>query len=81
MRHYAIRQSCVRVPMNRYKQYRQNAADCLAVAQQLSDPGLKANMLEMAQSWLMLADRVEQSGRGNCKACDLPLPARNKRRK
>jgi hypothetical protein len=67
--------------MNRYTKYRQNAADCFAVAQQLSDPGLKAGMLEMAQSWLMLADRVEKSGRGNCKACDLPLPASAKRRK
>jgi hypothetical protein len=67
--------------MNRYKKYRQNAADCLAVAQQVSNPGLKASMLEMAQSWLMLADRVERSGRCNCKACDLPLPASSKRRK
>jgi hypothetical protein len=51
---YAKRQSCHawRVPMNRYKKYRQNAADCFAVAQQLSDLGLKASMLEMAQSWL-----------------------------
>jgi hypothetical protein len=46
--------------MNRYTKYRQNAADCFAVAQQLSDPGLKASMLEMAQCWLMLAE--EQSG-------------------
>jgi hypothetical protein len=62
--------------MNRYTKYRQNAADCFAVAQQLSDPGLKASMLEMAQSWLMLADRAGQSGRGNCRACDLPVPTK-----
>jgi hypothetical protein len=65
--------------MNRYKKYRQNAADCFAAAQRLSDPGLKATMLAMAQSWLMLADRVEQSGRGNCKASDLPRPGTKRR--
>jgi hypothetical protein len=81
MRHTQNDKVAMRVPMNRYKKYRQNAADCFAVAQQLSDLGLKASMLEMAQSWLMLADHVEQSGRDNCKACDLPLPAGIKRRK
>jgi hypothetical protein len=70
----------VRVSTNRYKKHRQNAADCFALAQQLSDPALRASMLETAQSWLVLADRVEQSG-GNCKACDLPLPAGTKPRK
>jgi hypothetical protein len=48
--------------MNRYTKYRQNSADCFAVAQQLSDPASKANMLEMAQSWLALAQHVEHSG-------------------
>ena len=62
MRHTQNDKVAMRVPMNRYKKYRQNAADCFAVAQQLSDLGLKASMLEMAQSWLMLADHVEQSG-------------------
>jgi hypothetical protein len=71
----------VRVSMSRYNKYRQNAADCFAVAQQLSNPALKASMLEMAQSWLVLADHAKQSGRGNCKACDLPLPSDTKRRK
>jgi hypothetical protein len=56
--------------MTRYTKYRQNAAECFAVAQQLSDPRLKASMLEMAQSWIALADRVEQGGRGNCKVSD-----------
>ena len=73
------------VPRARVSAYvgalRQNVVDCFAVAKQLSDPGLKASMLQMAQSWLTLADRAEQRGRGNCKACDLPLPASTKRRK
>lgn len=48
--------------MNRYTKYRRNSADCFAVAQQLSDPGSKASMLELAQSWLALAHHVEQCG-------------------
>jgi hypothetical protein len=49
-------------PMYRAARYRRNAADCFAVAQQLSDSLSKARMLAMASSWLALADHAEQSG-------------------
>jgi hypothetical protein len=48
--------------MDRPAKCRQNVADCYAISQQLSDPRSKANMLEMAQSWLLLADHAEHSG-------------------
>jgi hypothetical protein len=47
--------------MNRAVKYRRNAADCFAVAQQLTDPNLKATMLAMASSWSALADHAQQS--------------------
>jgi hypothetical protein len=47
--------------MARYTKYHQNAADCFAIAQQLSDARSKANMLDLAESWLLLAEHVEQS--------------------
>jgi hypothetical protein len=49
-------------PVDRYRKYRRNAADCLAIANQLADPRSRARMITMAQSWLVLADHVEQGG-------------------
>jgi hypothetical protein len=41
-------------------QYRQYAADCVRVAQQVNDPADKATLLQMAKMWLGLADLVEK---------------------
>jgi hypothetical protein len=41
------------------ERYRQNAAECLALAQQVTDAGQKDRLLQMAQAWNDLADRAE----------------------
>jgi hypothetical protein len=41
-------------------EYRGYAAECLRIAQQVSDPDLRLHLTEMAQRWLELADRTEQ---------------------
>jgi len=38
------------------------AAECLAVAKQTADSGIRASLLEMAQKWLDLAERSQQDG-------------------
>jgi hypothetical protein len=38
------------------------AAECVAVARQTSDLGVRASLLEMAQKWLDLAERSEHDG-------------------
>jgi hypothetical protein len=43
--------------MDRAAEYRRHAADCFAVAQHITDPDLKATMLQMSRSWSALADR------------------------
>jgi hypothetical protein len=40
-----------------FKDYQKRAADCLCLAQQVSDPTNKAMMLEMAQTWVRLAEQ------------------------
>jgi len=47
--------------MDRSTKYRRFAADSFGAAQHLSDPYLKAAMIEMAMAWSVLADRAEQS--------------------
>ena len=37
--------------------FRRYAAECVALAQQMSDPADKAHMLQMAQAWRDLADK------------------------
>lgn len=41
--------------------YRMYAADCAAMAAEVSDTGRRARLLEMAQAWLRLAERVESA--------------------
>jgi len=38
------------------------AAECLAVAKQTADSGIRASLLEMEQKWLDLAERSQQDG-------------------
>ena len=39
--------------------YQQRAADCLRVAQQMTDPQNKALLLEMARAWVRLAEQAQ----------------------
>ena len=41
-------------------EYRENAARCMALAEQLSDGSVKESMLGMAAVWLRLADQAEK---------------------
>ena len=42
--------------------YRRNAADCIRVAQQIHSPSDKPLLLDMAQKWQALAERIEAEG-------------------
>ena len=44
--------------MARTDRYKQFAAECVRVAQQASNPNDKAMLLEMADTWLKLAEKV-----------------------
>jgi hypothetical protein len=44
---------------DRSRERRRLAAECLAVAKQTSDFGVRASLLEMAQKWLDLAELCE----------------------
>ena len=41
-------------------EYRGHAAECVALAERLSDPADRARLIDMAQSFLDLADRQER---------------------
>jgi hypothetical protein len=43
------------------EEYRQRAYECFLVAENVSDPGTKIWLLEMAQSWLVLAQQAEKN--------------------
>jgi hypothetical protein len=42
--------------------YRDHAADCVKIAHSSSDPANKLSLLDMARSWLRLADQAEKNG-------------------
>ena len=44
-------------------EYRAFAAKCLTLAQSISDPDDKARLVEMAQAWRELADKLEAVAR------------------
>ena len=39
--------------------YKRRAAECVRLAEQATDPGDKARYLQMADSWLRLAAKIE----------------------
>jgi hypothetical protein len=39
--------------------FRRYAAECVALAQRMSDPADKAHMLQIAQAWRDLADKLD----------------------
>lgn len=49
--------------MSAPQEYRAFAAKCLALAQSISDPDDKARLIEMAQAWRDLADKLETAAR------------------
>ena len=44
--------------MARSEEYRRYAADCFKLAQQAQNPTDKARLLQMAQAWNELAERI-----------------------
>jgi len=53
--------------MARAEEYRRYAAECIRVAQQASNTDDKTLLLEMAQRWRELAERVERQAGSNNK--------------
>lgn len=45
--------------------FRRYAAECVALAQRMSDPADKAHMMRMAQAWRDLADRIDNKAAGD----------------
>ena len=43
--------------MTTAEEYRQHAAECLALAERVTNPNDKARLVQMAQAFLELADR------------------------
>ena len=43
------------------REHEQNAARCLALAEQLSDTALKQSMIGMAAAWLRLAEQAKKN--------------------
>jgi hypothetical protein len=45
--------------------FRRYAAECVALAQQMTDPADKAHMLQMAQAWRELAEKLAAKSAGD----------------
>lgn len=45
--------------MSKADEYRERAAECMALAYKTKDPADKAKLIEMAESWRRLAEQVE----------------------
>jgi hypothetical protein len=43
--------------------FRRYAAECVSLAQRMSDPADRAHMLQMAQAWRDLADKLESKAK------------------
>ena len=43
------------------EQYRRRALECFEAAEYVTDPGTKIWLIEMAQSWLVLAQQAEKN--------------------
>jgi hypothetical protein len=43
------------------KNYRLYARECFQIAENVADPGTKAWLIELAQSWLVLAQQAEKN--------------------
>ena len=54
-------------PAERYREY---AADCVRVAQQIQDPADKMLLLQMAEKWRQLAERAGKDERDKSSTAD-----------
>jgi hypothetical protein len=45
-------------------QYKRRAAECVRMAERTDNPDDKALLLQMAQTWLRLAEKAEDRGEG-----------------
>ena len=61
LRHCSLFVSGRGCPVSNPDQYRHHALDCLRLANETSDPGAKAVPLDMAQSWVRLADHAQKN--------------------
>jgi hypothetical protein len=50
--------------VSKFKEYQKQAMDCLRLARQVSDPTNKALLLEMAQTWVSLAEEDLAKSKG-----------------
>ena len=57
--------------MTRVEEYRMWAAMCLRIGQQVTDPERRAQLVEMAQQWYDLADRVEDRSKKTLNSSDM----------
>jgi hypothetical protein len=46
----------------RSREHRRMASECISLAKQTYDAGMRASLVEMAQRWLDLAERSEHDG-------------------
>jgi hypothetical protein len=46
---------------NKADEYRRNAADCLRMAERTADLAARATLLDMAQSWRVLAEQADRN--------------------
>lgn len=55
------------VPREAVAYYRQSAARCVEIANESQDPTRRADLLNMARVWLILADLAEQDDEPPCR--------------
>jgi hypothetical protein len=46
-------------------EYRERAAECCRVANEIANPDSRMTLLEMARAWLRLADQAERNSRSD----------------
>ena len=49
--------------MDKSELYRANAAECLSMASSMTAPDVRVSLLDMAGSWLRLAEQAEKNRR------------------
>jgi len=57
---WVFREAAAGMPSPSGAEYRLHAAECLELAERASEPDDKARLIEMAQKFLELANRLEQ---------------------
>jgi hypothetical protein len=53
------------VPVDKADEYRRLAAGCVRMAERVTDHQFKASLIDMAGSWLRLADQAEKNSRAD----------------